>query len=78
MNGHSYIERRLLSAGIRFRKDANAIVNCAEPEVLCQIADALDERTLRERADYWAFRLAPSFSGRERALCRLQYQWSVA
>ena len=58
--------------------DDNAIVSCADPDQLITIADRLDERILQRRANYWAARLTPSFSNRERALCQLRYQWSVA
>jgi hypothetical protein len=78
MNGHSYLDRRLRQAGVPFRKDDNAIVACADPNVLRRLGNALDERVLHERASYWAWRLAPSFTPRERTLCGLQYRWSVA
>ena len=78
MHGHSYLAQHLQRAGIRFRKDENAIVNCADPERLAEIAAGLDEAILSKRADYWALRLAPSFSDNERSACRLQYQWSMA
>jgi hypothetical protein len=64
--------------GIRFRKDDNAIVRCADPDALQRAADLLDERILHNRASYWAWRLAPSFTPRERKMCGLQYRWSVA
>jgi len=64
--------------GIPFRKDDNAIVGCDDPRALQRLADALDERVLHDRASYWAWRLAPSFTPRERKLCGLQYRWSVA
>lgn len=78
MNGRSYLAQQLRREGVRFRKQENAILSCAEPQALCRLAETLDERLLRQRADYWAFRLAPSFTARERRLCQLQYQWSVA
>jgi hypothetical protein len=78
MNGHSYLDRELRRLGVRFRKDDNAIVSCADPNALQHLADALDDRLLHDRASYWAWRLAPSFTPRERELCVLQYRWSVA
>jgi DNA-binding transcriptional ArsR family regulator len=78
MNGHSYLAQRLRLAGVRFRKEDNAIVSCADREELGRLVLALDDRLLRERADYWAWRLAPSFTPRERRMCKLHYQWSVA
>ena len=78
MNGHSYVEQELRRAGVPFRMEDNAIVRCADPDLLNTIADRLDERILQQRASFWATRLAPRFSPRERALCQLDYQWSVA
>ena len=56
----------------------NAIVRCADPDLLATIADRLDERILQQRANFWTTRLTPRFSARERASCQLHYQWSVA
>lgn len=78
MNGHSYVAQELTRGGVRFRMDDNAIISCANPDRLNVIADRLDEHILRQRANYWVSRLAPTFSSRERAACHLDYQWSVA
>ena len=78
MNGHSYVAAELHRADVPFRMQDNAIVRCADPDLLATIADRLDERILQQRASYWATRLAPRFSARERARCQLAYQWSVA
>ena len=78
MNGHSYVAQELRRAGVRFQMDDNAIVRCADPDQLTAVAERLDERVLRQRADYWASRLTPRFSPRESAACGLDYQWSVA
>ncbi|MDE2811712.1 MAG: hypothetical protein OXM01_01730 [Gemmatimonadota bacterium] len=78
MNGHSYVAGELRRAGVAFRREDNAIVRCTDPALLAAIADRLDERILQQRANFWASRLAPRFSARERAACQLHYQWSVA
>ena len=78
MNGHSFLAGELQRAGVAFRMEDNAIIRCADPDLLNTIADRLDERILQRRASYWASRLAPPFSARERATCQLRYQWSVA
>ena len=78
MNGHSYVAEELRRAGVPFRMQDNAIVRCADPDLLNTIAERLDERILQQRASYWATRLAPRFSAREHAICQLDYQWSVA
>jgi len=77
-NGHSFLANQLRRRSIRFRKDDNAIVGCDEPGVLSELAKTLDAKTLRDRADHWTFRLAPSFSKSQRLACQLHYQWSVA
>ena len=74
----SYVAQELRRAGVRFQMDDNAIVRCADPDQLTAVAERLDERVLRQRADYWASRLTPRFSPRESAACGLDYQWSVA
>ena len=78
MNGHSYVAGELHRAGVPFRMEDNAIVRCADPDLLTTIADRLDDRILQQRANFWTTRLTPRFSARERALCQLAYQWSVA
>ena len=78
MNGHSYLAAELRKQQVLFRKQDNAIVGCADPSALQRLADGLDENILRQRADYWAWRLTPSFSRREREACDLHYRWSVA
>ena len=78
MNGHSYVAGELRRPGVAFRMEDNAIIRCADPDLLITIAERLDERILQQRANFWASRLAPRFSARERANCQLHYQWSVA
>lgn len=78
MNGHSYLDRQLRRLRVRFRREDNAIVSCADVGALEKMINALDERALRQRTNYWAWRLTPSFTPRERARCALQYTWSVA
>ena len=77
MNGHSYVAGELRRADVPFRMEDNAIVRCADPDLLATIADRLDERILQQRANFWTTRLTPRFSARERAKCQLHYQWSV-
>ena len=79
MNGHSFLAQQLGALDITFNKHDNAVVSCADPEALVKLCGRLNETTIRQRANDWAFRLAPSFSRRERRFCGgLQYQWSVA
>ena len=67
MNGHSYVAGELRRAGVPFRMQDNAIVRCADPDLLTAIADRLDDRVLQQRANFWTNRLTPRFSSRERA-----------
>lgn len=78
MNGHGFLMQQLQRAGIEFRRHDNSILQCADPSALQRLSLRLDEHLLRERANYWAFRLAPSFTPRQRHSCGLHYQWSVA
>jgi hypothetical protein len=78
MNGHSFLERRFQAKAISFKKKDNAILHCGDPDALLKMGRELNAMTLRQRANHWAFRLAPSFTRRERRLCGLQYEWSVA
>ena len=48
------------------------------PRATCRDRRRTREAILGKRADYWALRLAPSFSDHERSACRVQYQWSMA
>ena len=78
MNGHSYLAQQLERRGVRFRKEDNAILGCDDPRALQRLADSLDEDVICQRANYWAWRLSPSFTRRERQLSHLQYWWSMA
>jgi len=78
LNGHSFIAQELTRAGIRFRKDDNAILAVADHAALQAVADRLTAELLRERCDYWTAQLAPRFSARERAALPLTYRYSIA
>ena len=60
MNGHSFLAGELQRVGVGFRMEDNAIIRCADPDLLNTIAERLDERILQRRASYWASRLAPT------------------
>src|SRR5262249_55074588 len=40
VNGHEWLARQLIAAGISFRKDENAFLACAAPERLQALADS--------------------------------------
>ena len=50
----------------------------ADPVALQAAADALTPTVLQERCDYWAAKLAPSFSPAERTAVDLRYRYSLA
>ena len=50
MNGHSYVAGELRRADVPFRMQDNAIVRCADPDLLTAIADRLDDRRQPGRA----------------------------
>jgi hypothetical protein len=78
LNGHHFVGERLRQAGIALYQRDNAILRVADPMALQAAADALTPAVLQERCDYWAAKLAPSFSPAERAAVDLRYRYSVA
>lgn len=71
LNGHEFMERRLLAQGVSFQKKENAFVGVDDPSVLQAAADALTPEIIRERLDHWIFMLGPKFSERERKAMNL-------
>jgi hypothetical protein len=69
LNGHNFIERELVSQGVKFVKDDNRFVSVADPARLQAAADRLDGQTLQQRIDYWTLIVAPKFSAKERTAC---------
>lgn len=78
LNGHSFLAQELTRAGVAFRKDDHAFLAVADVAVLEAAAERLTPRLIEQRCDYWARRLAPSFSPAERAALPLGYRYSVA
>ena len=78
LNGHHFVSQRLRQAGVGLYQQDNAILRVADPEALQAAADALTPAVLQERCDYWAAKLAPSFSPAERAAVDLRYRYSLA
>jgi hypothetical protein len=76
-NGHQFVSRRLRAAGVAFEPRDNAILAVADPAALQAAADALSPTVLQERCDYWAGKVAPSFSPAERAAVDLRYRYSM-
>src|SRR5215212_8413799 len=78
VNGHHFVGERLRRAGVSLYQQDNAILRVADPAALQAAADALTPAVLRERCDYWAAKLAPSFSPAEHAAMDLRYRYSLA
>jgi hypothetical protein len=58
-NGHSWLARQLLQAGIPFEMADNAFVSIADPEKGQELADALSAQVLHEHLAVWAQRFCP-------------------
>lgn len=78
VNGHHFVGERLRQAGVALYQQDNAILSVADPVALQPAADALTPAVLQERCDYWAAKLAPSFSPAERLAVDLRYRYSPA
>jgi hypothetical protein len=77
-NGHHFVSQRLHRAGVGLYQRDNAILSVSDPVALQAAADALSPAVLRARCDYWAAKLAPSFSPAEHAAMDLRYRYSLA
>ena len=78
LNGHHFVSQQLHRQGVALFQDDNAILSVADPTALQAAADALSPTVLQERCDYWAAKVAPSFSPAERAAIHLRYRYSLA
>jgi hypothetical protein len=78
LNGHHFVSERLRQAGVALYQRDNAILRVADPIALQAAADTLTPAVLQERCDYWAAKLAPSFSPAARAAVDLRYRFSLA
>jgi hypothetical protein len=77
LNGHHFVERELVRRNIRFRKDDNAFLWCADPEALQAAADRLNANLIRKRLDYWSFLVGPKFSKKDREKINLSRHYSI-
>jgi hypothetical protein len=78
LNGHSFIERELLRAGIGFRKNDNAFLAVDDVAALQAAADRLSPALIRKQLDYWTLILGPKFSRKERAQINLSRFYAIA
>jgi hypothetical protein len=78
LNGHSFIERELLRAGIAFHKNDNAFLAVDDVAALQAAADRLSPAVIRKQLDYWTLILGPKFSKKERAQMNLSRFYAIA
>ena len=72
LNGHHFVERELLAAGVEYRKDDNAFLATADPQALQAAADRLSPELIQSRLNYWTIAVGPKFSKRDRHSARLE------
>jgi hypothetical protein len=77
LNGHHFIEQRLCTLGIQFRKNDNAFLSAADAEALQSAADALSAQLIRTRLDYWTLVVGPKFSKKDRQAINLGRYYSL-
>jgi hypothetical protein len=77
LNGHSFIERELLRAGVPFRKDDNAFLWVADQAALQAAADRLSPQIIRKQLDHWTWIVGPKFSQKDRAAMNLSRHYSL-
>jgi hypothetical protein len=78
LNGHSFIERELNRAGIRFHKNDNAFLAVHDVTALQAAADRLSPTIIRKQLDYWTLILGPKFSKKERGQMNLSRFYAIA
>jgi hypothetical protein len=78
LNGHSFIERELQRAGIRFHKHDNAFLAVDDVAALQAAADRLSPAIIRKQLDYWTLILGPKFSKKERSQMNLSRFYAIA
>ena len=71
-NGHNWLARRLLKAGIPFEMADNAFLCIADPRRAQAFADRLDAKQLHQRLDRWARQFCPVHQR-----FRAGYHWSL-
>ncbi|HUQ93210.1 MAG TPA: hypothetical protein VM120_16120, partial [Bryobacteraceae bacterium] len=78
LNGHSFMERELERAQVKFRKNDNAFLAVDDVEQLQAAADRFSPEIIRQRLDYWTHLLGPKFSAKEREQLNLSRFYAIA
>jgi hypothetical protein len=74
LNQHYWIANRLRERGIRFRLCGNALLSCADPALLQELADSLTARDFIRCGQKWLAQLTPFFTERERRIAGVQHR----
>jgi len=77
LNGHSFIVRELERVSVPFRKEDNAFLAVANPQVLPAAADRLSPPIIRKQLDHWTWVVGPKFSQKDRAAINLNRHYSL-
>jgi len=78
LNGHSYLAQQMDIRAVKYRKYDNTFLALQNPAITEQLNERLTPALIRSRLDYWALRLAPSFSKTERYLTPIRYEYSMS
>lgn len=78
LNGHSFMERELERAQVKFRKNDNAFLAVDDVAQLQAAADRFSPEIIRQRLDYWTHLLGPKFSAKEREQMNLSRFYAIA
>ena len=78
LNGHSFMERELIKAGIGFHKNDNAFLAVDDVAALQAAAERLSPPIIRKQLDYWTLILGPKFSKKERGQMNLSRFYAIA
>jgi hypothetical protein len=78
LNGHSFMERELERAHVKFRKNDNAFLAVDDVAQLQAAADRFSPEIIRRRLDYWTHLLGPKFSAKERDQMNLSRFYAIA
>jgi hypothetical protein len=74
LNQHHWLAHRLREQGIPFRQCTNAFLQCADPQRLQELADALTARDLGACARKWLTAFTPFFTPQERRQAGCQHR----
>jgi hypothetical protein len=66
LNGHEWLARQVQRAGVDVRQQANAFLECSDPDRLQHLADALAPAQIVAGAERWLAELVPFFTDFER------------